>query len=740
MAPCIAYSPESLTKPASSNIRRNFDKYNLYFAKSGKRATILFHLISLLFITCFPSVTSQVSSHTCSNASTYADGSTFSSNLNRVMGDLVNNESQRGFTSSYGQSPNRIYGLLECVGNIAQLDCSICSQQANSSVREFCGNSIGGRVWLNNCFLRYENYSFFTKLDTSGTYLENLNDISTSNLTNFRTTVLNLLSNLSDEASNSANKGFAAGLAAYSSIGSLYGLAQCWKDISIKDCGSCLRLATNNLYRFFSVKQGAQALLGSCRVRYAEYNFLTTSGGSSNTSPPASSGSSNPPKGAVQTTPANGTSLTPSKDSSKTIPTILGILGGVLLGLAICLFAMRRKLKSAISGRPVPLAQNEGAGRPVPPAQNEETHKYGSESTLNQKQILFALEALIESTDNFDESNKLGEGGFGAVYQGNTKDGEKIAVKKLSVRSSQGNAEFMNEVKVLANVRHRNLVKLLGCCAEGPERLIVYEYLPNKSLHTLLFDPDHKPKLLDWQMRYKIIMGIARGLLYLHEESEPPVIHRDIKANNILLDKALNPKISDFGLARLFPEEESHIQTRVAGTYGYMAPEYAMRGQLSVKVDVYSFGVLVLEIVSGRKNSDINFPDEIQSLLEWAWRLYKRGSLPNTIDSTLAETCRQEQALRCIHVALLCVQGDAGLRPIISNVILMISSASVTLADPTKPAFVKGSESSNGGSTRLCSGIQSGPSAAVSSVSSASTQNHLVPSINDVTISELDGR
>jgi serine/threonine protein kinase len=621
---------------------------------------------------------------------------------------------------------------------MSQQHCSTCSKLANDSVRQLCGNATGGRVWLGHCFLRYDNSTFFSKLDTDGTYLQKrLNDVGTYNLNNLRTTTSKLLSNLSEKAYAPANKGFAEGFAAYSSIYTVYGLVQCWRDISIKDCRSCLQLARDNLYNCCSLKQGAQALLGSCRVRYAEYNFLTTSGGSSNASPPASSGSSNPPKGAVQTTPANGTSLTPSKDSSKTIPTILGILGGVLLGLAICLFAMRRKLKSAISGRPVPLAQNEGAGRPVPPAQNEETHKYGSESTLNQKQILFALEALIESTDNFDESNKLGEGGFGAVYQGNTKDGEKIAVKKLSVRSSQGNAEFMNEVKVLANVRHRNLVKLLGCCAEGPERLIVYEYLPNKSLHTLLFDPDHKPKLLDWQMRYKIIMGIARGLLYLHEESEPPVIHRDIKANNILLDKALNPKISDFGLARLFPEQESHIQTRVAGTYGYMAPEYAMRGQLSMKADVYSFGVLVLEIVSGRKVSDIDLPQETQSLSEWAWRSYKEGCLLNMIDSTVTKTLREEQAVRCIHVALLCTQADAGIRPTISNVILMISSSSGILPNPQKPAFVKTSESNLGGSTsrRI---DESGTGTSL--VSPALTQSPFVPSRNNVTITELEGR
>eukprot|EP00253_Pinus_taeda_P012450 PITA_12450 len=311
---------------------------------------------------------------------------------------------------------------------------------------------------------------------------------------------------------------------------------------------------------------------------------------------------------------------------------------------------------------------------------------------LKQNQIIFTLEALIEATDNFDENKKLGEGGFGSVYKGITRDGKEIAVKKLSVRSGQGKREFRNEVKLVANVQHRNLVKLLGCCAEGPERLLVYEYFRNKSLDTFLFDKEKK-RHLDWNKRYNIIMGVARGLLYLHRDSHLRIVHRDIKANNILLDDRLNPKIADFGHIK----NSTYLENFIFGICsGYMAPEYAMRGQLSVMVDVYSFGVLVLEIVSARKTSDASFPHEMPSLLEWAWRLYKRGCLPDMIDSTLAET---KQALRCIQVALLCTQADASLRPIMSNVILMISIASVTLANPTKPAFVQSSESGYRGST-----------------------------------------
>ncbi|KAG2241357.1 hypothetical protein Bca52824_096660 [Brassica carinata] len=240
-----------------------------------------------------------------------------------------------------------------------------------------------------------------------------------------------------------------------------------------------------------------------------------------------------------------------------------------------------------------------------------------AEDGSGDRGIFFDLQELEIATDSFSEKNRLGHGGFGPVYKGLMPSGEEIAVKKLSLNSRQGSREFMNEVKLLLRIQHKNLVSLLGCCFHGPEKMLVYEYLPNRSLDYFLFDKLN-PGLLDWSNRWRIIIGVARGLLYLHEEAPVRIIHRDIKASNILLDNDLNPKISDFGLARLFPGDGTHTNTfRISGTYGYMAPEYALHGLLSVKSDVFSFGVLVLEIVSGRKNQNPRLGPEMADLLSY---------------------------------------------------------------------------------------------------------------------------
>lgn len=299
---------------------------------------------------------------------------------------------------------------------------------------------------------------------------------------------------------------------------------------------------------------------------------------------------------------------------------------------------------------------------------------------------LFTLRQIKAATKNFDPANKIGEGGFGSVYKGLLSDGTVIAVKQLSAKSKQGTREFLNEIGMISAVQHPNLVKLYGCCIQGNQLLLVYEYMENNCVSRALFGKGSICKMkLDWSTRKKICLGIARGLAYLHEESSLKIVHRDIKTSNILLDKDFNPKISDFGLAKLHEDDTTHISTRIAGTVGYMAPEYAMRGYLTSKADIYSYGVVALEIVSGKSNTSYRPTEDCVYLLDWAYVLQERGSILQLVDPDMGSDYSSQEAIVLLNVALLCTNASPTLRPTMSQVVSMLQGQTLVqdvLSDP----------------------------------------------------------
>ncbi|XP_058754080.1 cysteine-rich receptor-like protein kinase 25 [Vicia villosa] len=634
-----------------------------------------FNLLFMFFLTTFL-LTSTIKAtptflyQACSQNKTNTN-STYETKLKTLFSSLSSNATNKEFynTTIHSKNPsNTAYGLFMCRGDVSSPICQQCVANATQtlSTNSDCSLSKRAVTWYDECMVRYSNTSFFSTVATRPVVFL----LNTANITNQESFMRLLSVTMNESADKAANssvgaKKYATKEARISGFQTLYSLAQCTDDLSSQDCSSCLSAAIGYLPECCDGKQGGRVLFPSCNIRYELYPFYTNITPSP---PPSASPASSTPPGNL---PASNT---PNLGGSSGISlgTIVAIVvpitvAALLFIVGICFFCIRGWKK-----------KHDSAAAEDPKTETDIT---------TVESLRFDLSTLEEATNKFSEANKLGEGGFGEVYKGVLPSGQQIAVKRLSKHSGQGGEQFKNEVELVAQLQHRNLARLMGFCLEREEKILVYEFVTNKSLDYILFDPE-KQRLLDWTRRYKIIGGIARGIQYLHEDSRLKIIHRDLKASNVLLDKDMNPKISDFGLAKLFGVDQTQGNTsRIVGTYGYMSPEYAMHGDFSIKSDVYSFGILVMEIISGKKNSSFYETGVAEDLISYAWNLWKNGTPLELVDHTIRESYTPNEAIRCIHIGLLCVQEDPDDRPTMATIILMLDSHTVTLPVPRQPAF-----------------------------------------------------
>ncbi|CAL5410940.1 unnamed protein product [Camellia sinensis] len=677
--------------------------------KSIKTSRVLLCLSIVCLLSIKTKSTPNFLSIDCPNTTSYTPNSIYKTNLNTLFSSLSSNSTSiNGFSNSTAgrNTPDVAYGLFLCRGDVTTAVCQDCVTSATKEVVQRCPKSKNVIIWYDECMLRYSNESIFSKSDEStGLILRNTQNFTDQ--TRFKEILGGVMDDIATRASNGGSgKKFATKEANFSSLQKLYGLAQCTPDLTLLDCNKCLRDGISNFPSCCDGNLGARVLFPSCNVRYESYPFYNVTA----TAPPPPPPALPPP--VLPSSPGPSASRGKGGISSQVLIAIIVPVGASVLLFIIVFCFLRRKAKTKRDDT------KEDSGM------TQSTLAVNEITTVESLQYDFGT--IQAATNNFSDDNKIGEGGFGHVYKGKLINGEEIAVKRLSQNSGQGGEEFKNEVLLVAKLQHRNLVRLLGFCLEGEEKMLIYEFMPNKSLDRILFDSQEHGKL-DWPKRYKIIEGIARGMLYLHEDSQLRIIHRDLKASNILLDGAMNAKISDFGMARIFGVDQSQGNTnRVVGTFGYMAPEYAMHGRFSVKSDVFSFGVLVLEIISGKKINDFDQSNHIEDLLSYAWKLWKNGTPLKLMDPTLEALYSRNEVSRCIHIGLLCVQEDPDARPSMATVVLMLDSYTITLAIPEEPALFSPSKTES----NIGQGVES----------DQSTSKSIPLSMNDVTISELDPR
>ncbi|XP_051117002.1 cysteine-rich receptor-like protein kinase 42 isoform X2 [Andrographis paniculata] len=525
-----------------------------------------------------------------------------------------------------------VYVLAQCHDDLSKDDCLQCYAAARTRLPR-CLPIVAGRIFLDGCFLRYDSYSFFNEsvspLDKTNcsTPLGAASAVESEFARNF--------GDLADRLTASAV--VSGGYAVRENKG-VFGLAQCWSTVPREACRACLVKANKQIRECLPQREG-RALYSGCYLRYSTQKFYSNQSNESN----SNSGSSR--RGII-------------------VAIALSVLAFCLLSL-FAGYAVRRRWKK-----------------------RKQEHRNLKQIlfTYNKSSLSFKYETLEKATNYFDPLRKVGQGGAGSVYRGTLPNGKTVAVKRLFFSTRQWVDEFFNEVNLISGIEHKNLVKLLGCSIEGPESLLVYEFVPNKSLDQYLFDRN-KVNTMSWNERYNVIVGTAEGITFLHEGLESRIIHRDIKSSNVLLDENLDPKIADFGLARMLGADKTHLSTGIAGTLGYMAPEYLVKGQLTEKADVYSFGVLVMEVVSGRKNNV--FVEGSGSLVQIIWKLYKTGRAVECVDPALKdEEIAENEVQRVVRVGLLCAQAYAAQRPSMGEVVKMLREEDYDIREPNQPPFL----------------------------------------------------
>ncbi|KAL3740522.1 hypothetical protein ACJRO7_021754 [Eucalyptus globulus] len=629
----------------------------------------LANLLLLLLLMFASTINAQFPATYCSSTGNFTADSTYQTTLTTLVSSISTTNSSSlsyGFfnaSAAISGASQTLYVFGLCRGDLTAKSCRAYLNVLASDMRRLCPLQKEALLYSGNSIIRYSDASFFGVVKIKPAYVAGTGD-DVSSVDTYDPARMKLLNRLSVEAARGGSlRKYASG---NESVGPdmIYALVQCTPDLTEQQCSECLALVAQEISHCCARYSGGRYMVPSCVILYgANDQFFdpVSEPLPPPLPPPSLEGDPMPP-------PPVGKS-----NSTRTviIVVITSISALLVISIVIVLLNMKRKKK-----QPSEIVEGD-----IFVFVDEVVHEI---STVESLQFDFSI--IRAATDNFSDSKKLGQGGFGAVYTGQLSNGQEMAVKRLSQNSSQGEVEFKNEFMLLAKLHHRNLVKLLGFCLEGVERLLIFEFVPNSSLDKFIFDPLKRANL-NWDTRHKIIMGIARGMLYLHEDSRLRIIHRDLKASNVLLDSKMNPKISDFGMARLFELDQTQAKTnRIMGTYGYMAPEYAMHGTFSIKSDVFSFGVLLLEIVSGQRNALFRMGDDTEVLISYVWKNWREGSLSNIIDPSITYGSSIE-IVRCIHLGLLCVQENMTSRPTMASVLLMLKSHSVILQVPSRPAF-----------------------------------------------------